>query len=308
MAAEKADSAQIKQMISDSRARRIARQAPASEQIEIRKLRQNLAKQLKPIFERAGLDVKEIEDVYKRYQEELQQLVEQQHNSRIKTNLGARAETFDAALANRARGLNRIANKPLTTFSVQLDEAWFIEAYEGSLLAGYGIGWQNNWLCTEFETDKTTVNYFDFYFFWQNDSGYPAVVNASAELSAFGLMKAHANAPFGYADVILSGLLHVFVGDVDGMPYQGPIILGGTNAFAGLFGGQSEHRYFDGQLTPLASRNVTVDPGQAVVPMVSAIITSDVSDGAVSWDFNSGDYSIMCPGVVLEVSTQAIIQ
>jgi hypothetical protein len=68
---KKMDPSEIEKVISAIRDREVDSTVPAPDQIQIRNLRNGLQKQLAPIFERAGLDLEEINRIMRQHHQDL---------------------------------------------------------------------------------------------------------------------------------------------------------------------------------------------------------------------------------------------
>jgi hypothetical protein len=316
VATKKMDSAEVEKAIAAVRDRTRQSTVPASQQIQIRNLRNKVKKELEPIFQRAGLDVEEINRILTQHDKDVRKVREEQ-KSQIETNLAARGENLRVALTQRSRTLDRIANKPFLTTTIPLQEALQIFAEPVGMLTDWGIEPQYNWGKIAFgdfqdETfgdfqDKNGTVYLRFYFFWQNTSDYLAVLNATTELSALGIIYATANPELlisGNSGLSCSGSFDVYVGSAEIYP-PGNVGLG--NVHAGTGWGPTvrgaEYSLIDGQLNSLSVSNIEVDSGEFAVLVVEFSATYDVYNGSIRLDFESGDNSIICPGVNLELLT-----
>jgi hypothetical protein len=316
MATNEIDRSQIDQMISAIRDRRIPRAAPVSEHVQMRNLRQSVVEELKPIFDRAGLDVEEINRVLTRHQQDARQLVEER-KSQTATKLAGRAEERRAQLAYRSRVLNRIANTPLVCVTIPVQEAYAISAVPTNMLTGSGIkpyNWAKIYWASSEDTDKHYPDVeLDFYFFWTNPNDFPVFVSATTDLSALGVLAGVANSGWlgGVGEIYLGGSIQAYVGDQHFFPgwwwFGAEIgeVRAASGGLWGLFGTSSDHATTTLEGQPISFSQVfspiEVPPNQVIVFEVSAGASLLIENGSVSLDFSSDDFSIVCPGVNLEV-------
>jgi len=164
------------------------------------------------------------------------------------------------------------------------------------------------------DTSDTTV-YVRFYFFWQNQSDFLAVINVDSDLAALGLTEGTAYP--GYfsprsCSLPLYATLTVYLGGLE-INYQSTelalidsiYVTGGFEEFPWADGGYQRH-YISGSYH-LSCTNVEVEANQAVVFQVEFQASYRIADGgSVDIDFNSGDYSLVCPGVTVELLTPPV--
>ena len=313
MATKKMDSAEVEKAVAAVRDRTTQSTVAASQKIQIRNLRNKLKNELEPIFQRAGLDVEEINRILTQHDKDVRK-VREEHKAQIETNLAARGENLRVALTQRSRTLDRIADKPFLTTIIPLQEASQIFATPEGMLTDWGIEPQYNWGKIAFEDSQDTpgtVAYLRFYFFWQNTSDYLAVLNATTELSALGIIYANANAGWfitnGNSGLSCSGSFNVYVGSADYPTGIFGLEGGNVEAKGGwvpVFGSEDkELSTVDGQLNSLSISNIEVDSGEFAVLVVEFSAEYVVYNGFVKLDFESGNNAIICPGVNLELLT-----
>jgi hypothetical protein len=310
MATKKMDHpSEIEKVISAIRDREVDSTVPAPDQIKIRNLRHGLQKQLAPIFERAGLDVEEINRILRQHHQDLRKLVEER-KSQAGTHRAARAEKMRAALAHRSSVLNSIANPPGNIWNVSpIQEAWFIIAEPGSMLTSSTIGPQNNWAQIAYQDSQDTSGksvYLWFFFQWENPFPGGVVLAASTNLGASGEIWARANFELfsrTSAEISLWATLDAYVGGVDINYPMGQNAIGSpdgesTGPFSGISWAIPEPIF---NYNYLCCQPIPVDAGQAAVFVVSMRADIKINDGWVDLDFSSNDGFVMCPEITLQL-------
>jgi hypothetical protein len=308
---KKMDPSEIEKMISAIREREVDSTVPAPDQIQIRNLRHGLQKQLAPIFERAGLDVEEINRILRQHHQDLRKLVEE-HKSQAKTHRAAQAEKMRAALAHRSSVLNSIANQPVGSISSlsPIQEASGIAAEPAGMLVTSTIEPQNNWAQIYYENNQDTSGtsvYLEFYFQWENTFPYAVVLAASTNLGANGEIDTGANFELfggGHVSVQLWATLDVYVGGVDINYPMGQVAMGPPVT---VYGGDLLHgeAHLGGtpiyQYDSLSCQPIPVDAGQAAIFVVSMRADMKINNGVAYLDFSNNDGFVMCPEITLQL-------
>jgi hypothetical protein len=315
---KKMDPSEIEKVISAIRDREVDSNVPAPDQTQIRDLRHGLQKQLAPIFERAGLDVEEINRILRQHQQDLRNLVEE-HKSQAKTHRAARAEKMRAALAQRSSVLNSIANQPgggLSNLN-PIQEASGIYALPAGMLVSSTIEPQNNWAQIYYEDNTDTSGssvYLYFLFEWLNQFPYQVVLAASTNLGVNGEILESPNQGLfqsGFCSLSLWATLDAYVGDLDINYPMGQVAIGSPNPLTATSG------FLQGGVYPvtdtifeydsLSCQPIPVDGGQIVTFLVAMRADIKISDGGYGgstvWlDFSpDNDGFIMCPEITLQL-------
>jgi hypothetical protein len=306
---KKMDPSEIEKVISAIRDREVDSTVPAPDQTQIRDLRHGLQKQLAPIFERAGLDVEEINRILRQHQQDLRNLVEE-HKSQAKTHRAARAEKMRAALAQRSSVLNSIANQPgggLSNLN-PIQEASGIYALPAGMLVSSTIEPQDNWAQIYYEDSTDTSGssvYLYFLFEWLNQFPYQVVLAASTNLGANGEINGTEEMGFfssGSFSILLWATLDAYVGYLDINYPMGQSAIGSYVAPPQGFG-----TAILWEPVPIFNYNylccqpIPVDAGQIATFLVSMRADIKINDGSVSLDFSSNDGFVMCPEITLQL-------
>lgn len=311
--ARKVDESPVKAAIAAVRDRTYPGIVPATQQTQILNLRRKLGKRLQPLLADAGLEVKKINKILAEHQSDVREVVEK-HKAKTAKNVAALNKNLRLGLANRSKALEIINFLPLLPSTIiTLDEASQIWATPVGMLTDTHIEANNNWAKFAFveQNDDYDTAYVRFYFFWQNTSGYLAVLNATTDLAAQGIVQANATPGLlsgGHCSVTLDATLKVFLGGTN-ISYQGTqtvvidtISVNGGSEFL-MEGDNFASHNVSGALNPLSVSDVQVEAGEMVLFEVALAATYLVGDGSITLDFSYGDYLAMCPGLTIELLT-----
>jgi len=310
---KKTDESPMKAAIAAVRDRKYPGIVPASQDAQIRTQRRKLGKRLQPLFAAAGLDIKRINKELAEHQRDVRDVVDK-HKAKTAKNVSALNKNMRLALANRSKALENIKSLPLLpTTIIQLEKADQIWATPVGMLTDSGIEANYNWAKFQLieRNDGSNVAYVRFYFFWQNTSGYLAVLNANTDLAAQGIVQANATPELfsgGQCTVTLAATFRVFIGGAV-ISYQGAqsvtidtiSVNGGSELF--MDGDNYASHNVSGALNPLSVSDVQVEAGQTVLFEVALASTYTVRDGSITLDFGDEDYLAMCPGLTIELFT-----
>jgi hypothetical protein len=273
------------------------------------KLRTKLSKELKPLFTGAGLDLGKIDKVLKNNQSEVRRSLAKDKAATAK-QFAALAKQRMAGLANTRAALEHLANTAYLTTPIPVATPFYIGARPVGFLTDDHIEPWNNWgkPALQYDHDGSGSDRVSFYFAWQNPIDYLAVINCSADLMVNGHVKNLADDGIftgGTATVKLRAELNVFVGqfeiswqagqksDIDTIHAEGSGIfdvgaLGDRDVVA------TSH---------LDCTSIEVDGDQIVVFEVAFVADYAIDDGSIDIDFASGDRSVVCPVLNVELLT-----
>jgi hypothetical protein len=309
----KVDESRIKAAIAAIKDRKGPGVIPASQTSQIANLRRKLGKRLQAVFAAAGLDVDKINKILAEHQGDLRSVFEK-NKAKSAKNLAAVSKNLQRGLKNQRKALEHLASKPFITTPIPLLAAYSIFATPVGMLTDSHIEAMNNWARFSLHEDGDTGYtdaYVRFYFFWQNQSNYLAVINADSDLAALGVTQANASPGFivgGNCAITLYATLKVFVGSLE-IAYQGTqtVEIDSLTASGGseiiLQGGDVETHNIDGTLHHLSCSNIEVDSGQTVVFEVALDAQYYIDNGSITLDFDYSDYSVLCPGLTVELLT-----
>jgi hypothetical protein len=158
-------------------------------------------------------------------------------------------------------------------------------------------------------SQDATIDYvlLNFYFFWQNRTDNELFLYPTTELSPLGVLEGNASPGLfgGEGGISLYGSINSYVGDLEGGGFatQMPGVDARSHGLWGLGGTGSDHATttLEGQPYSISGFNIEVGPDQIAVFEVSMLAIVEAWNGNASLDFKSRDYSVVCPGVNLEV-------
>lgn len=313
MAKSKVNKAQVKALIAAIKDRKGPDIISASRSAQIGNFRHKLAKRLQPVFAAAGLDVEKLDEILVEHQSDLRNFFEKTKAKSAK-NLSALKKNIQRGLKNQRKALEHLAFKPFITTPIPLLEAYSIFATPIGMLTDSHIEAMNNWAKFALQENGDTGYihaYIKFYFFWQNQSDYLAVINVDTDLGALGIIQANALPGFiggGACGVMLHATLTVFVGSLE-ISYQSTetAAIDSVTASGGSEllqqGGDLETHNVDGTLHHLSCADIEVESGQTVVFEVALDAGYSIDNGSITLDFDYSDFSVLCPGLTVELLT-----
>jgi len=310
------DQAQVKAAIEAIKDRKRPALVRGPQSAQLQTLRRNLGQRLQPLFAEAGLDKEKFNKILEQHQHEVRAAVEKERAANAK-ELSLLNENLRRGLANQARALEHIAFKPFITTLIPIPQASFIFAQPVGMLTDSNTAPGMNFAKVSYtqknDSIQTTV-FVRFYFFWQNQTDFLAVINVDSDLAAVGVAQGSAYPGFfvpGTCDLNLDATLTVYLGDTE-ISYQSTEtavidsihVTGGYDIFLPDGGFQSDD--ISGSFH-LSCTNIEVEANQTVVFQVEFEATYTISDGgSVVLDFDFEDNSIVCPGVTVELLTPSL--
>jgi hypothetical protein len=280
-------------------------------------LRKKLVKQLQPVFAQAGLNAAKINEILAEHQNELRSALEKE-KSKSAEAFSALNASLRRGIENQVKALQAIDSKPFIITPITLWTAQIFADPAGMLVnsgAEPGNNWAKAFLFENADTgtgpdgsDSIHASVF-FYFFWQNQSDYLAVLNANSGLAVQGTCQAATFPDFlsgGSSSIGLYARLSAYVGGGDiyvenqiGREIAAsswPVVLGGSAA-------SDQLEFVGGFPYPLSISHVWVESGQYVVFEVRLFASYKISGGSISLDFSEGDNQVMCPFLNIELLT-----
>jgi hypothetical protein len=162
-----------------------------------------------------------------------------------------------------------------------------------------------SWVKFRLATDaRQGTQKIGFYFYWENPivDDY-AVIDAATYVSATGHLRAHA--PWSFAAngcrVLAELRFGAWQGGLDGMnstPYD-VAPLGGIAAYSWLGFGPHVEAAAVSAGASLSKTVIPVPPNQGIVFEVSMVLDYENDTGNIEADFESGDFMLACPVVVI---------
>jgi hypothetical protein len=274
------------------------------------KLRKKLGKELRPLFASAGLDLAKLDKALQANQAELKKSLARDRAATAKQFAQA-AKLRLAGLANTRAALEHLVGTAYLTTPIPVATPFYIGARPAGFLMDSAIEPWNNWAKPSLQISKDTDGSsarISFYFAWQNPIDFLAVINCSADLLVNGHVTNGADDGIftgGSATVKLRAELNVFVGPVEISWQQtqkadiDTIHAEGSGIFdVGAVGDRDVVAS-----TLLSCDTIEVHGDELVVFEVAFIADYSIDDGSINVDFASGDRSVVCPALTIELLT-----
>ena len=279
------------------------------------KLRRKLGKQLRSEFEGAAFDAGKIDKVLARNQAELGAVLKKADAAAAK-RMAPIVRQQRQGIANTRKALELIRYQPHLTTTIPISTPFLIYATPVGMLSDTHTEPFNNFAKFFYTSDRNTAYssvVVKFFFSWQNNSDFLAVINCSTDLIANGLIIDTAEPGWlfpGSAWIEMRARLTVYLGSTT-INYQGSqqkqMGQAFTEAGYSLIGSPGTINSADIVGTfGLSCSNIAVDPGRIVVFEVacSAGWWIDMG-GSITVDFNSAPAGrqLTCPSLQVELLT-----
>jgi hypothetical protein len=279
------------------------------------KLRRKLGKQLRSEFEGAAFDARKIDKVLARNQAELGAVLKKADAAAAK-RMAPIVRQQRQGIANTRKALEHIRYQPHLTTTIPVSTPFLIYATPVGMLNDTHTEPFNNFAKFFYTSDRNTA--YDsvvvkFFFAWQNNSDFLAVINCSTSLIANGLLIDTAEPGWlfpGSAWIEAWARLTVYLGSTT-INYQGSQQkqMGQVYTEAGYseFGAPGSINSVD--ITgafDLSASNIAVDPGRIVVFEVACSADWWIDfGGTITVDFNSNaaGRQLLCPSLQVELLT-----
>jgi hypothetical protein len=279
------------------------------------RLRRKLGKELRAEFDGAAFDLGKIDRALGRNRKELGSVLKQADAAAAK-RLAPIVRQQRQGMANTRRALEHIRYQPHLTTTIPISTPFLIYATPAGMLSETHTEPFNN-IAKFFYTSDRNTGYdsvvVKFFFAWQNNSNFLAVINCRTDLIANGLLIDTAEPGWffpGSAWLEAWARLTVYMGTTT-INYQGSQAkqMGQVYTEAGYseFGapGSINSKDITGTFG-LSCSNIAVDPGRIVVFEVacSADWWIDMG-GSITVDFNSNraGRQLLCPSLQVELLT-----
>jgi hypothetical protein len=279
------------------------------------KLRRKLGKQLRSQFEGATFDAKKIDKVLARNHAEVVAALKKEGAAAAK-KMGPIIRQQRQGIANAQKALEQIKFQPLVTTPIPISTPFLIYATPVGILTDTHTEPFNNWAKFFYSSDQDTADsnvVVNFYFAWQNNSDFLAVINCSTNLIANGLIEDTADPGWllpGSAWLSLWAQLTVFLGATT-INYQGTQFKQMGSVFTeasyseigspGTINSQDVVGSF-----ALSCSDIQVQPGQIVVFEVACLANWWIDEGGsitLSFDFDPAGRQLMCPALQVDLLT-----
>jgi hypothetical protein len=275
----------------------------------LQKSRRGLDKIVSGFLREAGLDIEKLQALAEQRGVELERMVAK-HKADALRGASRQKDTLQSSIVQQSKALRDLAVRGVIFFpSYVLDKPFIIWTSPLQEISDSAVVPGGSWAKFKFAASKTpgaNVQRLSFWFYWVNDFRDYALINAATYMSATGYLKAHAPWEFGES----SGSIEAWAGL--GLSPVGPDnlqdalyameVLGSVQAYGSFLGGG----HTDGtSISSGVSLNQTmfpVAPATVVLFEVALILRYIVSgDGDIEADFESGDFQITCPDVVVSL-------
>jgi hypothetical protein len=264
-------------------------------------------------FREAGLDAKKLGTLQKKHSAELQGFLQKQRAEAIKRASGVK-DTVHSSILSQSKAIKLLAANQPFSFGhfpfISLDKPFLILGTpHDNVISASNIESFKSWAKILVESgDSSGQVKVGFYFLWNNPTGLYALINASTFMSANGFCKTTARGGWSgidptqrYSDlgvVANFGLWGWWQQPPTSTPYS-------TYEFTSL---QSSASFWDeskcSTVSDGASLNYSlfvVPPNGVVIFEVSLAVGYSNGNGHILADFESGDFKIGCPVVVVSL-------
>jgi hypothetical protein len=305
----KVSTAELKKAILAVQAERLkhpARSRPdRAQRATLQKSRRESEKTYSAFLKKAGLDLKKFQAQQEKRSSELERMVAKHKADSLKV-AAARKDTLNSSIAAQSKALSRVAVEGgfQVYQSFTLDTPFLIWSNPlidiSSAAVPFGSWAKFNFSMSTSQSGSQNVS---FYFYWRNPYKDYALINVATFMSATGYLRAHApwavgtsvNEVDAYADLIpwfgLPDTTTTFGSEV--------AFLGSIGAYGNIFGGDTEGVSISSGVS-LSSSGYAVAPSTTAVFEVTLVVDYDNRGGGdIEADFESGDFQIACPAVVV---------
>jgi hypothetical protein len=206
------DQAQIKAAIEAIKDRKRPALVRGPQHAQLQTLRRNLGQRLQRLFAEAGLDREKLNKILEQHQHDVRAVLEKDKAANAK-GLSLLNQNLRQGLANQTRAVEHLAFKPFVTTLIPIPQASFIFATPVGMVTDSntapGLNFAKIVYTQKNDASQTTV-FVRFYFFWQNQSDFLAVINVDSDLAAVGVAQGSADPGFfvpGTCDLDLNATL-----------------------------------------------------------------------------------------------------
>jgi hypothetical protein len=290
------------------RLKRPAASAPkAARYVALKENRRASERMIAEALRGGGLDLKKYKSIQVERSAELQRVVEE-HKSQVLRETSRRRAALRSGVVEQSSQLRKLAMGggffPHPSFS--LDSPLLIWGIPNTPIHDDAIVPFGSWAKFKFARSSSQgeqVQRVGFYYIWTNPYNDVAMINAATSLSATGYIKANASWSFlaHYSQVWALGLFNIWLGWPTSETSSSSDFseLGSAHAFSTWLGGEINGTAISAGLSLSPATPFAVPPGGVVFFEVAMDIHYDIDGGDIEADFQSGDFRIECPVVVL---------
>jgi hypothetical protein len=268
------------------------------------KRRKESEKAYSAFLTKAGLDLKKFGALQQKRSAELERMVAKHKADSLKV-AAARKDTLDSSIAAQSKALSRLTVEGgFQLFqSFTLDTPFLIWSNPLIDVSSAAVPF-GSWAKFKFKTSQSVIQNVGFYFYWPNPYKDYAVINVATFMSATGYLRVHApwtffgavNSIDAYADLIPWFRWPDFT-----FTFDSEVVLNGIMANGDAFGSDTEGVSVSSGVN-LNSTLFTVPPSTVAIFEVALKLDCLFDDGGdIEADFESGDFQIACPAVVLSL-------
>ena len=276
------------------------------QQAKLEKGRRASEEMMSGLLREAGLDTKKFAALQQQRTIELERMVDK-HKAEALRRASRRRGTLHPSISAQTAALQALAGSeffPNPTYSFPTPFlVWTtpLQNISDSAIVPFG-----SWAKFRFGTSQRRgVQKVSFYFQGTNPLNDYVLINASTFLSATGHLKAHAPWTFGAnaSSVQATALLNLWVGLPSAVTssQHGSEVLGRARALSFITSGGDTTGTSISSGVSLHATHFAVPPGALLVMEVALAIEYDNDDGNIDADFESGDFKIACPVVVVSL-------
>lgn len=292
-----------------ARARPDTNRLRMAQRAKLAKVRRSLGKEMAPLFAGASFDAGKIDHVLARHQAEARSLQQKEQAEAAKHFDHTKARQLD--LDNLRQALEHLALQPYVTTPIPVTTPYLISATPAGMLRDSHIEPWNNWAKFSYSSNQDTdygTAAVNFYFAWQNESDYLAVLNCSANMLFNGYVEVEGDPGFlsgGRSGLDLMATLTVFVGATQ---RSGNVTVADISVAGGWFGAGEAVNSGNIFATYQPSCLDIYVPANGIVVFELACNATWYIDGGGSITFEFGSdaagYSVLCPTLQIDLLTQ----
>jgi len=278
-------------------------------------LRRDLRRRLQPLFADAGFNTNKINKLLASHEKKVRQLLKKQKAKADKSFSRLKGQHREI-INNRRKALEHINGLPLIITPIIIETPFNIVVEPAGALVNDNIAPHNSW-ATFFRFDnRDTPNpptqdepappqqfvRIRFFFSWQNESDYAAVINATADLMLRGVCKVEE-----FGGWFSSGLTSLSMrAELTAYKSGTALGLGGQQITyvqaegGGLFGDFNSRQSFVNTTSHLSGGPFIVNDHELVIFSVDVVAGWSIDEGQIFVDFSKGpDYGVTCPALVV---------
>jgi hypothetical protein len=258
------------------------------------------------------LDVVELEKLGAKYRADMLKLAEQQKTKAVAESASLK-EFLDLGVAARREVAGHFALPPVPSpFRVAITSPFLIWPSLGVQVDDYKIQPYNSWAKLKHHATSSGLGEVTFYYLWENPNSADTVFTADAYIVLNGHAQADDNTSYWLLDHLATSLyisvqLEPFNWSQDQhnpLPgdFQNAVSLSaygpGWPISVGAIMSQNVFRGYD-----LRAEDIIVHANQVMVFQVIMLMQYSIDDGDIDVDFSSGAFEVMCPEILITITS-----